>query len=175
MTTAVETKPTKTITATQRRAIEKLIKNDFETLEAELYDFESAEFARLNTEFNAVSEAYEAKVSKQLERLNAQTRERIAKITADAAEAGFDVTFYRLNDIEVRGVQQKAAQEKFNKDTAELRERAKAARNALRRRRLNIERDLILASLTSEDAMDFISQIPTVRELMENAQPAIAG
>lgn len=175
MTTAVETKTTKTITATQRRAIEKLIKNDFETLETELYDFENAEHARLSAEFNAISDAYEQKVAKALERINAQTKERVAKVIADAADAGFEVSLYRDQNIEVRSVQQKAAQAEHSKAVHELRERAKAARNALRRRRLNIERDLILASLTSEDAMDFINQIPTVRELMENAQPALAG
>lgn len=174
MTTAVATQG-KTITATQRRAIEKLIKNDFDALENDLFDFEQAEFQRITEKYRASCEAYEAKVTKVVERANARLREQIAKIEADALDAGFSVSFYRLNDVEVRNVYKKDEQDAEQREKQELSARAKAARSALRRRRLNLERDLIMATLTNEAAVDFISQIPTLKELMENAQPAIAG
>lgn len=164
------TTTTATISASERNALTRLVKNDFDTLLTEIEALASEAVAQARAEYEATNRAYKEKVEKAVAALNADIQKRTQKIREDAEAAGYDVRFSRDYGkdyrVELNGSPvQIQAKELLDDRLREIQTARANAENTLKRERLDIERDILVTAITSTAAQDFLGKIPRARDL----------
>jgi len=151
-----------------RRSLERLIKNNNEATKNELTMLREAAVAQ------AREESIDATRQRRTElRLELQTEfNAYVRSMQDRAEAeGFKIKFdrYTENGTRIAELEDVKGQTIYDARVREIDRHFQAASRVLYRNGLNIERELLLTSLTSEAVRAFLESIPTAQDLFNNA------
>lgn len=149
------------MTATERKELRKLIDDEFASAKSHVFDLA----AMANDQ---AQEEVEAKFATQrktlntlldkIEKIQKKADDDIANIKREIRKAGFKEG-YRSWEVAGEQVELDKARRKISEDQA-------AAIRELDRRRRDVEKDLILGSLETEDARKFVDSIPDVSAIL---------
>jgi hypothetical protein len=171
MTTDLAVRPIK---AGERQALTRLIKNDFESLVSELETLKLDALHQAQQEFSALFQASLPARHEYMDKVNTQidviTKE-IRNLELQAQEDGYELSYsgYRSSSHRVTSVTDTKIQREYDKRKQEIEYQYRKAIELLRRKRLDTERGLLLAAITSEEAQEFMNALPTAKSLFEQA------
>lgn len=168
------------LSATQARALAKLVENDAEQVRAEIDEFADAQIAdaveRITAEWEATegsSDAWEDKARRIMSRYESSR----LRLIREAKDAGVTLTIPRVGrdryedrlSVTVEGLKEAIEQEKERINTAR-----RAAKNRLHRQKLALDRRVLEASITSQ-AQAVLDSLPSARDLMLADAAGLAG
>jgi len=186
MTTAtIDTKP---LNSVERRTLEKLVKNDYETLSAELHVIYEKACIEAGARHKATIEKSAAgrdakamKVRAALAKIEQKANADVDRVIAAAEREGYSLNLtggrdrygdpgaYRGFKVSLAEIEDAKADKTLKDELASLSRQYNAAKSQLRRQELTVQRELLLTALTSDAAKEFLNQIPSARDLFVNA------
>lgn len=164
--------PSKPMSATQQRRLEKLVDNDFQALQAEI-DQMAADLAKekrheLTKEWNDRGSNADAYVTRA-QTLVREHRSAVEALVIDARSKGVELTVpeeYRSQEIKAKVAGLKDAISTAERDIEADRRRAL---NYLERARLTAQKKVLIAGIT-EEGFALLQEIPDARTLLMRAQ-----
>jgi hypothetical protein len=179
MTTEAAAKPDKPMTQADRRALEKLVRNDFESARLELnrsvQSFRQSENDRVLAEYALKEEKVDA-ANERAMAFKRRVEDEWRALAAELAEEGFEPTTghgtYRAGQDyasfsvpqvwQARGKAAALQDARTKADEAYTR-----AINELDLKRSQVERQVLIASITNQVALDVLDSIPKAAELLQ--------
>jgi hypothetical protein len=184
MTVATESKA---LSSTERRALEKLVKNDYETLRTELdVMYQQAckeardEYERTLAKTAAGRDAKAEKIREALARISHKATADIEKVVATADREGYRLHVggtdqygnpksFKSFQVSLHEITDAKAEKNLKSELERLGRQYQTATTLMRRQELTVQRELLLTALTSDTAKDFLTQIPSARDLFTAA------
>jgi hypothetical protein len=172
--TETAAKPDKPMTQADRRALEKLVRNDFESARLELN--RSAQIFRQSENDRVLAEyaLKEEKVDTANERAMAFKRrveDEWRALATELADDGFEPTQNNYRDVAAFSVPQswqaKGKTAAIQAARAKVDEAYTRAINELDLKRSQVERQVLIASITNQVALDVLDSIPKAAELLQ--------
>lgn len=183
--------PVKTLSATERRSLEKIVKNDYDTLYNDLHAmYQQArkdaerEYREATGKAQADAAGIRETLADKIEAASVRLRKDLDAMFAAAAKAGYDVEVisapgryqdpftandvhrvaYRINGLNIAGIK-----ENYTETINTLEQQYHMANRILDKKRLETQRTLLLSAITSDVALDFLNAIPSAKELFTAA------
>jgi hypothetical protein len=182
------TTDTKTLNSVERRALEKLVKNDYETLSTELTVMYEQACEKAHKEHQATldktaagRDAKAAKVRETLSRIVQKATADVEKIVSTAEREGFTVKLGGVFDrygnpkafsgfhATLEGIEDSKADKQLKSELDRLLRQYQMATFLMHRQELTVQRELLLTALTSDTAKEFLTAIPSARDLFVTA------
>jgi hypothetical protein len=178
----------KTLNSVERRTLEKLVKNDYETLSTELLAMyeqacEAAHKAHQATldKTAAGRDVKAVRVREALARIVQKATADVEKIISTAEREGFTLelggAFDRYGNPKafngfratLEGIEDAKADKELAEELERLRRQYQSASTFMHRQELTVQRELLLTALTSDTAKEFLAGIPSARDLFLTA------
>jgi hypothetical protein len=168
MTTDVAVRPIK---AGERQALTRLIKNDFETLVSELETLKLDALNLAHNEYRAALNATSVTRYAYMDEINEEIQsitKKVRDLEIQAKNDGYELSFsgYRgYADGKVTSVNDTSAKQSYEQRKQEIDYQYRKAIELLRRKKLDTERGLLLAAITTEEAKEFLDALPSAKEI----------
>lgn len=183
--------PVKTLSATERRSLEKIVKNDYDTLYNDLHAMYQQAHKDADREYREATGKAQADaagiretLAEKIEAASTRIRKDLDAVFAAAAKAGYDLEVvsapgryqdpftasdvhrvaYRINGLNIAGIK-----ERYAETINTLDQQYHMANRILDKKRLETQRTLLLSAITSDVALDFLNAIPSAKELFTAA------
>jgi len=176
----------KTLNSVERRALERLTKNHFETLTSELDSLYNEAREQAHREYDAKLDASRRGRDAKVKKVRADLAKIVQKANADidtlkttAERDGYALELttpgrygaeaFTTITVTLADVDDAVAKKEYDRAMSDLRKAYDQGVAALRRKELEVMRELLLSALTSDTAKEFLNGLPIATDLFRAA------